>query len=59
MATLDLNDRGTSPLGHGTLGIRRDHLVLGDKQISTRLGPPRRFVFTPEFRGFLVKLEKT
>src|SRR5882672_7080100 len=43
MAALDLNDRRTGPLGHGTLGLRWDHLVLGRDQVPARLGPPRRF----------------
>src|SRR5258708_38873419 len=43
MAALDLNDRRTSPLGHGTLGVRWDHLVLGSDQVPARLGPPRGF----------------
>src|ERR1700686_408541 len=43
MATLDLNDRGASPLGHGTLGIRWNHLVIGNDQVPTRLAFPRRF----------------
>ena len=30
VAALDLDDRGTRPLRHGTLGNRRDHLILGD-----------------------------
>jgi hypothetical protein len=43
VAALDLNDRGTRPLGHGTLGVRWDHLVLGGYQVPARLGPPRGF----------------
>src|SRR3989442_9548233 len=43
MAALDLNDRRTRPLGHGTLAIRWDHLVVGGDHIPARLGPPRRF----------------
>src|SRR6267378_5058171 len=43
MAALDLNDRRARPLGHGTLGIRWDHLVVGDDQVPARLGLPRRF----------------
>src|SRR5258707_10980550 len=43
MAALDLNDRGARPLGHGTLGIGWDHLVVGGDQVPARLGPPRRF----------------
>ena len=30
VAALDLDDRGTRPPRHGTLGNRRDHLILGD-----------------------------
>jgi len=30
VAALDLGDRGTRPLRHGTLGHRRDHFILGD-----------------------------
>src|SRR5439155_5835838 len=33
MAALDLHDRRTCPLGHGTLGIRWDHLVVGGDQV--------------------------
>src|SRR6266849_1297947 len=40
---LDLNDRSTRALGHGTLGIRWNHLVLGGDQVPARLGPPRGF----------------
>jgi hypothetical protein len=29
VAALDLNDRGARPLGHGTLGLRWDHPVIG------------------------------
>jgi len=43
VAALDLNDRSTSPLGHLTLGIRWDHLVVAGEQVPARLGPPRRF----------------
>src|SRR6267142_6885178 len=43
VATLDLNDRGARPLGHGTLGVRWNHLVLGGDQVPARLGPPRGF----------------
>src|SRR6202171_1784212 len=43
MAALDLNDRRTRPLGHGTLGTRWDHLVVGGDQVPARLGLPRRF----------------
>src|SRR5712664_1992608 len=43
VAALDLNDRRTGPLGHGTLGLRWDHLVLGGDQVPARLGSPRRF----------------
>src|ERR1700736_2920429 len=43
MAALDLNDRRTRPLGHQTLGIRWDHLVVGGDHIPARLGLPRRF----------------
>src|SRR5712691_8165857 len=35
--------RRTRPLGHGTLGIRRDHLVVGGDHVPARLGLPRRF----------------
>ena len=30
VAALDLGDRGTRPLRHGTLGHRRDHFILSD-----------------------------
>src|SRR6202162_2033983 len=43
MAALDLNRRRNRPLGHRTLGIRRDHLVVGGDQVPARLGPPRGF----------------
>src|SRR6266446_7276294 len=43
MAALDLNDRRTRPLGHGTPAIRWDHLVVGGDHIPARLGLPRRF----------------
>src|SRR5206468_8751993 len=43
VATLDLNDGRASPLGHGTLRIRRNHLVVGSDQVPARLGLPRRF----------------
>src|SRR5438132_1217677 len=43
MAALDLNHRRARPLGHGTLGIRWDHLVVGGDQVPARLGLPRRF----------------
>src|SRR5882724_1854883 len=43
VAALDLNDRGAGPLGHRTLGVRWDHLVVGGDQVPARLGPPRRF----------------
>ncbi len=43
VAALDLNDRGARPLGHGTLGVRWDHPVIGGDQVPARLGPPRRF----------------
>jgi hypothetical protein len=43
VAALDLNDRGARPLGHGTLGVRCDHPVIGGDQVPARLGPPRRF----------------
>src|SRR5229473_856621 len=41
VAALDLNDRSTRALGHGTLGVRWNHLVLGGDQVPARLGPPR------------------
>src|SRR6202521_711234 len=43
VAALDLNDRGARPLGHGTLGVRWNHLILGGDQVPARLGPPRGF----------------
>jgi len=43
VAALDLNDRGARPLGHGTLGVRWNHLVLGGDQVPARLGSPRGF----------------
>src|SRR6267378_6877115 len=43
MAALDLNDRRTRPLGHGTLGIGWDHLVVGGDQVPARLGLPPWF----------------
>src|SRR6267378_3039977 len=43
VAALDLNDRGARPLGHGTLGVRWNHLVLGGDQVPARLSPPRGF----------------
>src|SRR6266436_6258252 len=43
VASLDLNDRGTRALGHGTLSVRWNHLVLGGDQVPARLGPPRGF----------------
>src|SRR4029077_20002520 len=43
MATLDLSDRRTGPPGHETLGIRWNHLVVGNDEVPTRLGFPRRF----------------
>src|SRR5229473_6573010 len=42
MAALDLNHRRARPLGHGTLGIRWNHLVVGSDQVPARLGLPRR-----------------
>src|SRR6266576_2389264 len=41
VASLDLNDRSTRALGHGTLGVRWNHLVLGGEQVPARLRPPR------------------
>ena len=43
VASLDLNDRSTRALGHGTLGVRWNHPVLGGEQIPARLRPPRGF----------------
>src|SRR6266403_481548 len=43
VTSLDLNDRSTRALGHSTLGVRWNHLVLGGSQVPTRLGPPRGF----------------
>src|SRR5438477_7377140 len=43
MATQYLNDGRARPLGHGTLRIRRNHLVVGSDQVPARLGLPRRF----------------
>src|SRR5260370_2088281 len=43
VAALDLNDRSTGALGHSTLGVRWNHLVLGGDQVPARLGPPRWF----------------
>src|SRR5260370_17576422 len=43
VTSLDLNDRSTRALGHGTLGVRWNHLVLGGDQVPARLGPPRGF----------------
>src|ERR1700757_576300 len=43
VASLDLNDRSTRTLGHGTLGVRWNHPVLGGEQVPARLGPPRGF----------------
>src|SRR6266853_5949063 len=43
VASLDLNDRSTRAPGHGTLGVRWNHLVLGGEQVPARLGPPRGF----------------
>src|ERR1700730_1923039 len=43
MAPPYLNDRRTSPLGHGTLGVRWDHLVVSSDQVPARLVLPRRF----------------
>src|SRR5258707_3753566 len=43
VASLDLNDRSTRALGHSTLGVRWNHLVLGGDQVPARLGPPRGF----------------
>src|SRR5260370_4163323 len=39
----DLNDRSTRALGHGTLGVRWNHLVLAGDQVPARPGPPRGF----------------
>src|SRR6266446_6714077 len=41
VTSLDLNDRSTRALGHGTLRVRWNHLVLGGDQVPARLGPPR------------------
>src|SRR6266516_5397514 len=43
VAALDLSDRRASPPGHETLGIRWNHLVVGNDEVPTRLGSPRRF----------------
>src|SRR5260370_18191952 len=43
VASLDVNDGSTRALGHGTLGVRWNHLVLGGDQVPARLGPPRGF----------------
>src|SRR6266853_2908206 len=43
VTSLDLDDRSTRALGHGTLGVRWNHPVLGGDQVPARLGPPRRF----------------
>src|SRR5438132_12393591 len=43
VAALDLSDRRASPPGHETLGIRWNHLVVGNDQVPTRLGLPRPF----------------
>src|SRR5713101_2707167 len=43
VTSLDLNDRSTRALGHSTLGVRCNHLVLGGDQVPARLGPPRGF----------------
>src|SRR5260370_21398390 len=43
VASLDLNDRSTRALGHSTLGVRWNHLVLGGDQVPARLDPPRGF----------------
>src|SRR5260370_2724221 len=43
VTSLDLNDRSTRALGHSTLGVRWNHLVLGGDQVPARLGPPRWF----------------
>src|SRR5438270_12009557 len=42
VATLDLNDGRARPLGHGTLRISRNHLVVGSDQVPARPGLPRR-----------------
>src|SRR6266436_5726985 len=41
VTSLDLNDRSTRALGHSTLGVRWNHLVLGGDQVPARLGSPR------------------
>src|SRR5258708_37078068 len=43
VASLDLNDGSTRALGHSTLGVRWNHLVLGGDQVPARLRPPRGF----------------
>src|SRR5437762_6065173 len=43
VASLDLNDRSTRALRHGTLGVRWNHPVLGGEQVPARLRPPRGF----------------
>jgi hypothetical protein len=43
VASLDLNDRSTRALGHGTLGVRWNHPVPGGEQVPARLRPPRGF----------------
>src|SRR6266853_264239 len=43
VASLDLNDRSTRALGHSTLGVRWNHLVLCGDQVPALLGPPCGF----------------
>ncbi len=42
MASRGLGDRGPGALGHGALGRRRDHVVVGGDQVPGRLGSPGR-----------------
>src|SRR6267378_2339278 len=41
VTSLDLNDRSTRALGHSTLGVRWNHLVLGGDQVPARKGHQR------------------
>src|ERR1700690_3043681 len=43
VAPLDLNDRSTCALGHGTLGVGWNHPVLGSDQVPALLLPPSGF----------------
>ncbi len=40
VAAGDFADRGAGALGHGALGRRRDHPVIGGDQVPARLEPP-------------------